>query len=224
LGQIPPFCSAKPDAPLCIVGDKPVVTYTVPAGILGGKESSSVSLLLVTAATVGGAPGCLMQWAQTGMPPTDCVVATKQVTVSNRPDALRNHNPTLSGLDMNGVAMPVVGGPEVAPGSDNPLTLHWPASDAEPEPVMGADGGTGGTETLLFSWFTTADGVIQYARTDTTNPDNTFGAPTPIADSGGPLGQAITLWVVVRDDRGGVGWIQRQVYVNETPPDAGPAD
>jgi hypothetical protein len=86
-----------------------------------------------------------------------------------------------------------------------------------PVPAPGSkEAADGGVEALGYSFFATAGSISALRSTDTTATgqasDTSIDWTTP--DSAQPVG----LWVVVRDGRGGVGWIARTVQV--TPPAA----
>ena len=67
------------------------------------------------------------------------------------------------------------------------------------------------SEEVIASWFATAGelGDDQTARQLTKTLDNTFTAPTQP-----PPGGRFVVYVVVRDQRGGVGWSSVEVAMN----------
>jgi hypothetical protein len=62
-----------------------------------------------------------------------------------------------------------------------------------------------------YSFFTTAGSVSSLRSTDTTATGQS--APTWVDWTAPATAQPVTLWVVVRDGRGGTGWIEREVPV-----------
>jgi len=217
LGSLAP-CGSAPAVGLCLAGSGSAntATFAIPTDALPSPRAVSVAtFVLVTAALTGGAPACLSAWQATGAPPADCVVTTKQIPIDNLPPALQNHNPTLTEVDLDGTALPATGGPTLAPGSEHTLTAVYPLSDSEPEIGVRTDGGIA-TETLDFAFYATA-GSLDSATTGP-NPDaggagNNFTMPGVGGDAGVTSGSAVSLWVVIRDDRGGVGWLARQVLL-----------
>jgi hypothetical protein len=217
LKALPPPCGPAAPGPLCIAGTSPTVDFAVPANALAGGgpgEPNSITVVLILSALPGGVADCLQQWAAAGAPPTDCLVGTKQIRVSTLAPTLQNHNPTVTELDLDGMAVPP-SGVTVMPGSTHALSLMYPPSDVELEPAMGADGGTGGMETVDFAWFVTG-GTLDHALSGTPMPANSYTAPSAT--------EAVSLWVVVRDDRGGIGWLYRPLGVGGPPPDGGGSD
>ena len=80
-----------------------------------------------------------------------------------------------------------------------------PAADAK-EPTLA------GPEKLGHSFFATAGSINSLRSTDTTatgEPADIFVDWTAPATAG-----RVRLWVVVRDGRGGTGWLERQVSVS----------
>jgi hypothetical protein len=131
-------------------------------------------------------------------------------------DSADNHNPSILDLMVNGAAM----GDVVAAQAEQELTVTAsPAPDAvENRPGFPFESGTDPRpERLTFSWFSEA-GSWDKDRTsfidgDTTLADastNKWTPPDVRAD-------AATFAVVVRDDRGGVGWLQRKPAIEVLP-------
>lgn len=115
-----------------------------------------------------------------------------------------NHNPSLTGLLVNEVELPADGSGVLAAGVKVRLR-PVPASDAKED--------TGnGLEALNFTFFATDGDISSLRSTDQTStgelvdPSIDYTPPrTP-----GPL----QLWVVIRDGRGGVGWLTRTARVH----------
>ena len=162
--------------------------------------------------------------------------ASQAVSVAFNQRFLPNANPVISELiaagDDDG-PLAIAGEGEatrVRPGKPLELELRWDActplepceEDCEPPPACdGAESYiyydlethavSARRESMRVSWFSTA-GTFRDARTgrieqeaDTTNSPNVWTAPQDEGD--------VTLWVVLRDDRGGVAWQTYSVRV-----------
>jgi hypothetical protein len=140
------------------------------------------------------------------------VEAVKQLRVSSAETP--NVNPVLAGVTIRPKgAEPEVASPwtpeEVrAIGVDTAPVLMAAYEEAEAETYDEVvDGDTvESVEELLFSWYVTS-GRFQRARTA---PDLMDNAYTP--DGEGASGEG-KLWIVVRDGRGGLGWIERRFSI-----------
>jgi hypothetical protein len=119
------------------------------------------------------------------------------------PDLPINHNPQLVGLQANGVTIAADGTTRLAANAIATL-LPVPASDAK-EPTKA------GPERLIYSFFTTDGSLSALRSTDTTST----GQPGTISVewTAPPIPGPVRFWVVVRDDRGGAGWLIRDVQV-----------
>ncbi len=206
-----PSCADDPGAPLCLIGVDAAVTYAPPASALGGQV---VLTMIAADEQAGGAVGCAMAAAANGGAPAvpdHCVIALKRLTVSD--SASPNHNPALTAFTLDGAAL-AAGGRYTVGGAGVTLAASRAAGSAEPK----ADGSY---EPLVVSWFATA-GAIQDAHTSfqpadcddacmKTDPPTysatAWTAPTvEEAAQFAPTGE-VDFWAVVRDDRGGVGWL-----------------
>ena len=114
-----------------------------------------------------------------------------------------NHNPSLVGLLVNGTELPADGFGVLAAGVKVRL---------EPVPASDAKEDTGqGLEALNFTFFATDGDISSLRSTDQTStgepadPSIDYTAPSTIG--------SVQLWVVIRDGRGGVGWITRTAQV-----------
>jgi len=173
----------------------------------GGLPPEGVPVLVGFRATApahtlpdGGPPG-----ADGG----DLQVFQGLTTVTARaPGAQPNRNPAIDKLLLGVAEVEVASdGNTAAPASTTQRLKPLPAPNAK-EPA------DGGVEALGYSFFATAGSISSLRSTDTTatgQPSNTFVDWTTPATA-----QEARLWVVVRDGRGGVGWIARSVQV--TPP------
>jgi hypothetical protein len=112
-----------------------------------------------------------------------------------------NRNPDLAELRTDAGEIDADGGTAFAIGSVERLT-PIPAADAK-------ETTPDGPEALSFSFFATAGSISSLRSVDTTatgQPADTFSDYTAPLDP-----QQVRLWVVVRDGRGGSGWIERSV-------------
>jgi hypothetical protein len=118
-----------------------------------------------------------------------------------------NHNPRVDAL-----LVAADGGPDLAPGGSVPVSIVQrltpvPAPDAKER----LPGPAGAVESLGYSFFATAGSLSSLRSTDTTEtgePADTFVDWTAPADPG-----PVRMWVVVRDGRGGTGWLERDLSV-----------
>ena len=122
------------------------------------------------------------------------------------PDAARplNHNPALVDLKVGDVPLSADGGTPIDAGTTVRL-LPVAAADAH------EDTPDAGPEKLNFSFYATGGEVKTLRSTDTTSTgqsaDPSIDFDTP--KTAGP----VQVWSVVRDGRGGVGWITRDALV-----------
>jgi len=130
-----------------------------------------------------------------------------------------NRNPNFDGLTLGGTEL-VPGGPvtlAATPGKPLDLVARLAADAAELRSIPATEGDPGQRlERLALSWFADAgkfdkdrtvfiDGVAPLDQAAV----NPWTAPKEEAWPTGP----VTFHVVVRDDRGGVGWVSRQVQL-----------
>jgi hypothetical protein len=211
-----PSCAVAPAAPLCLIGASPTVRFTPPP-----DGSSVVITVIVGDASAGGAIACAMDAARNGGAPSPgsaCVVAVKGLSVTR--SATPNHNPTLDALTLDG--MPLTDGSArfTAGGAPRTLAATRTAGSSEIELCAPGDAActtSGQREPLSISWFATA-GAIASGRTPfqpapcddaclkADPPPSVSTQWSPPAD--GELAAAeVDFWAVVRDGRGGVGWL-----------------
>ena len=134
-----------------------------------------------------------------------------------------NHNPNPSGLSLAGLPLDVQPTTVVvAPSQTVDLQAVFPADSSESRPIPAAEGPPGQRlERLTASWFADC-GRIDTDRTvfiDGTSPldqtsRNRWTAPSA---QEWPSDNVVRFMVVLRDDRGGVGWIVRQALVEKGP-------
>jgi len=142
------------------------------------------------------------------------VMALTRVTVTER--ATRNHNPKISALKVDGVAVPkdarlqlregstVTLEPELVEGSRETYTLQLPSGPSDK------------SETLVVSWYSSA-GRFDQARLDVSMPGavTKFIAPgsAQVPEDPVPEKRTGTLWSVVRDGRGGQHFVTVPFFV-----------
>ncbi|MBN2575803.1 MAG: hypothetical protein JXP73_14650 [Deltaproteobacteria bacterium] len=134
-----------------------------------------------------------------------------------------NNNPAPAGLTLGGI--PLGAAPatvQVAPGATIELRADVPPDAAELRSIPPTEGAPGQRlERLTVSWFATS-GKIDKARTSFIDgvaslgdmASNRFTAP---AAEAWPAGGLVEFAAVVRDDRGGVGWIEGNVVLGQAP-------
>lgn len=170
------------------------------AVILGIALQADVSSL-----PSGDAAKELIQKVLTKQIPSQLII--KRIRISEDPEL--NHNPVLGLVaDDEGVLRrehPLL----VAPGQSVPLFARASEGAQEPYVAVGPDGTTDSrTETPVLSWFTSA-GALDKSRTVDSDPDQFFTAPDGSSDDAQHAissGRGFTLWVVLRDGRGGTDW------------------
>jgi hypothetical protein len=114
-----------------------------------------------------------------------------------------NRNPDLAALRTDAGDVDADGGTTFTSGGVERLT-PVPAPDAK-------EATPDGVEALSFSFFATAGSISSLRSVDTTA---TGQAADTFTDYTSPLDrQRVRLWVVVRDGRGGTGWIERGVAI-----------
>jgi hypothetical protein len=208
-----PLAPASPTSAVLDLGDPRAIALALQlaqdAGVAdgGGLPPDGVPVLVGFRATApahtlpdGGPPG-----ADGG----DLQVFQGLTTVTARgPGAPPNQNPAIVALRMGDAGVEIASdGTSAAPASTTQRLAPVPAPGSK-EPA------DGGVEALGYSFFATAGSISALRSTDTTasgQSADTFVDWTTPAPA-----QQVRLWVVVRDGRGGVGWIARSVEV--TPP------
>jgi hypothetical protein len=214
------------------LGTDEKASYTPDASVLGSDMTGQVLLTLVASDASDGPIGCLKSIAASGdhfkdaMHADHCVVAYKRLTVNGNPGATPNHNPSLAALTIQlpkSAPQPITSGgatfPVATDKSSPQLTLDATRADGAAELVDGK------YEALALSWFTSG-GKLNAARStydppgcDTqaacadkapaTDATTTWNSPTAdhlatVMDADG----AVHFWAVLRDDRGGVSWLE----------------
>ena len=127
-----------------------------------------------------------------------CVIGSKSIQAFT--SGLEQHsNPQLTDLMIEGASTTEAVQTVVAPGELD-LGPAWSPDSQEARP----DDGGAPIEGLLMSWFSTA-GEFAKQRSYDAVPNNALTVKAS-AD-------AVTVWVVLRDGRGGVDWLERRVRV-----------
>jgi hypothetical protein len=235
--QLPPLCEDATASELCILSTTLDASLTPAGDVLGAEVSTELLVTVVIADTGAGAAACLLDTARNGGIPTEpdrCVISLKRVTVrdpsradEDHPIAAPNRNPALDRLDLldeDGTVRSLLAGDATVPASPDgdevsrKLSTVRQESAAEQKP-------DGSYEALSLSWFTTG-GKIDGGRSTfdppgcdsqsqcatiapVTSADTTWNAPTADkAASQVDLDGRIRFWAVLRDDRGGVGWLE----------------
>ncbi len=233
---LPPACGAATAGELCVLGSDEKVTLTPSVGYLGGDASGTALVTAVVADTGAGAAACLLETARNGglpVEPDRCVLALKRVTVRDAlvPNAdgrleAPNRNPALDRLylvDEDGRVRSLLDDDAAVPPSTGDTSRHERLTTARAADA--AEQRADGTyEALALSWFTTG-GAIDGGRATFDPPgcgsqddcarlppvsyaDTSWTSPTMDRAAGeiDPDGR-VRFWAVLRDDRGGVGWI-----------------
>lgn len=234
LASIPPSCDVDPAAAICLLGEQSTATYTPNAATVGSDGTAQRLITMVASEGESGAIGCLIDTAaNNGIPvdPDRCVITLKRLVISTAAaNATKNHNPAITTFDlaleleddMLDTRMSLLDGAArytIAPAKKKP-TWHLIADRADDASEQKSDGRY---EELSLAWYITA-GKLAGARSvfeetacqgdgcNKTPPpftvDAKWTAPTAderIADV--PADGLTEFWAIVRDDRGGIGWL-----------------
>ena len=135
------------------------------------------------------------------------LTALKEVLISSREET--NTNPELTGLTLDGVPWAEGEVFEVSePGTALELVPQWVDTTRERYDDQGVEV----TESLLFSWFVDDESSeFSKERSSERVPANTLTIEA-LSDEA-PEERLVTLWLVARDDRGGVTWLTRQLRI-----------
>ena len=128
----------------------------------------------------------------------------------------RNQNPEIARVTFDGEDWPSTEIKEVTPCDRDDSqyapcsadSKHHIAAELTPESFeAGTDElGVSFTEVLVLQYYAT-DGMFEFDSRIGSSPETGFAARR------GATGQTLRLWLLARDDRGGVGWAERQVRV-----------
>lgn len=136
---------------------------------------------------------------------TQAVVALTRVLVSQKPQAERNANPPVGRLKVGGAPLPVGARLMLEAGATVDLSVDVPASAAQTFVEQRPTGPVTRSEKVVGAWYSTR-GRFDRERFDVTgNPVTRFTAPgsAQFPDDTVPDRRTGSVWLVVRDDRGG---------------------
>ena len=143
------------------------------------------------------------------------VLALTRVLISERTE--RNTNPHLESITVDGAVLPPGARVLVREGGSVPLHVAAPAAAREPYTLVLPSGVEAHTEKLVASWYST-HGRFTEPRVDLdSSVDMRFLGPGA-ADDPLPPRRFGTLWVVLRDDRGGESYETLPFYVCDDSP------
>jgi hypothetical protein len=175
------------------IGDGTTITTTMPdvmASDLGQPDASGgVYLTLVARVTVAG----------------QTLIATYRLRLQS--DGEGNQNPVLTGLllvDAAGTATPLEAAAPLAVRAGDRLTLRVAVADGSVQTYPPPLGGAPVAELLRTSWFSTA-GTFTAERSEGPQASTTLELDARLPAPG----NAIQLFAVIRDDRGGTDYVQR---------------
>ena len=136
-----------------------------------------------------------------------------RVLVSEKP--VRNRNPRLANLEVDGVRLPPNGTLLVWPGQQASLDAKVEDGSAETWQQLTPDGYVDRTEALVAAWYSTGGRFSVPRVTLGEGTVTTFTAPgsDTVADDPVPEKRTGKLWVVLRDDRGGQANRQVPIFV-----------
>ncbi|MFL5320669.1 MAG: hypothetical protein ACJ790_13490, partial [Myxococcaceae bacterium] len=129
------------------------------------------------------------------------VIVLDRIRVTEDPQ--RNHNPSLSSIEENGVTVPEGGKLRFFPDRDTPLKLFSPDADFEQYDQLTPEGADHKTERIIAALYSTT-GRFEQPRLEvgSDTPEN-FQAPTGASNNPKPEDRRGTFWAVLRDTRGG---------------------
>jgi len=195
-------------------------SYTAPVGLFDAQPADAIPrkagvLAVVLAVALETDVSSLPQGADASQLfalvlskqiPSQLVI--KRLRVSEDPEL--NHNPELglvaTDTDVISATHPLL----VLPGASVPLFASTSSGAHESYISIGLDGTTDPrTETAEYSWFTSSGSFAQDRTVDSDTVQQYFNAPDGSGtgiDLAIPSDRHFTLWVVVRDGRGGEDW------------------
>jgi hypothetical protein len=142
---------------------------------------------------------------------TPAVVAIKRLRITEK-DVL-NQNPVLNLVATDSDVLTPDHGLRVKVAQHSQLTAVASIGADENYVAIGPDGATEArTELADFSWFSTAGNFIE-VRTTAGDTGQFFIAPLDTSDDPVPANRTFSLWVVVRDGRGGEDWASLSGFV-----------
>jgi hypothetical protein len=133
------------------------------------------------------------------------VLVIDRVVVSENPNP--NHNPVFGDLLFDGAAIPDGGTFRIAPGADAGIELTAPDSSFETFTEIEPDGTTlTKQEGLIAAYYSTTGNFSQDRIALRSGFPETFTAPAGTDADPIPDKRLGTLWIVLRDTRGGLSW------------------
>jgi hypothetical protein len=189
-------CDPARDQKGCLIGSSDPVTYEVPpAAFEDVDEDHYIYIFMLATALDGGLADCFEIWgdqAEAGRaisPTADCTLSLKQLTIPPEEEPIGS-NPELIDLLLEGE-------PLAAPPGSNEVQLEGPEPSSASLKLHAVLGEAEGDAFL--SWFSDC-GKLSHTRTFADEPTNELTAVG--------TGECI-VYVVLRDDRGGVVWLER---------------
>ncbi len=146
---------------------------------------------------------------------TQAVVALTRILVSEKPQADRNTNPPLGRLKVGGAPLPVGARLRLEAGATVDLSVDVPASAAQTYVEQRPTGPVTRTEKVVGAWYSTR-GRFDRERFDVSGaPVTRFTAPgsAQFPDDLVPERRTGSLWLVVRDDRGGQAFASHSFFI-----------
>ncbi len=131
------------------------------------------------------------------------VMSLTRVTVTQRPN--KNHNPKLAALEIDGAPLPKNAKLQLRPGAKVALVPRATDDSRETYSLILPAGVSERSETLVVSWYSSS-GRFDQARIDvSTGAATTFITPgsTDVPEDPVPEKRTGTIWLVMRDGRGG---------------------
>jgi hypothetical protein len=226
-GCLAALAQSKSPPPFVLSPD-PTFTLTVPSDALsslpqGGRASASIGVLIVAcpgALTVG--PGTLTP--SYGLPYTctsdgraldthEAILGVKRIFVREKDT---NANPSIAQVTWDGAAWPASEIKDVSGCAEHTNTYEECIGEEHHVAAIAADGasesgvdenGTSFQEQLVVEYYAT-EGIFEHEVMTQRDPTTGWKARDV------SRGKTVTMWLVLRDNRGGVSWATRQIRVN----------
>jgi hypothetical protein len=142
------------------------------------------------------------------------LISLFRVRISEDPE--RNTNPRVTQLSVDDVPWPAGARVMVKPAQQVRLDVEGPDEIFEPFTAQTPNGAAARTERVLIAWYSTSGrfteertALREGVKTKFTAPGGTSFDPVPERRTG-------TLWVVLRDTRGGLDWSEYPTFVCDT--------
>ena len=202
--ETPILCTLQPEAPFCVISVDNTASYQLPELALAGRPAGESGQVVITqvVAPAGTLTACADHFRNEGTPAPDCDVSIKRLVVSHA--AHPNQNPSLADFQIDGMPVPALDAatvPTIMSDSKHTLSVVLGAGSVEAiDPPMNGLA----VESPYLSYYTT-DGKLDPVRTDAVETQSDLTAPsTP---------EALKLFVVVHDGRGGTAWTGGKIRV-----------